>query len=184
MGAGGDGGFYHPLTKEMADNDPYSPVEWTILTELPIRVLAAAMRADKTGELGLLMQQATGLTELSSRANEYASSELVQRVFDHYKSHGEGEAETLRLSEQWIDRLLPDTLERARQASDILAAKASEDDAGAYKLWLLETAAAVCAVSRTGGFLGFGGERISEKEQQYLDGLAAAFAIPTETEER
>lgn len=162
---------------------PYSPVEWSILTELPIRVLAASMRADESGELGLLMQQATGLTELSSRANEYSSSPLVQAVFEHYKSHGDGEAQTLQLSEQWIERLLPDTIERARQATEILAAKAGNEDAAAYKLWLLETAAAVCAAARTGGFLGFGGERISEKEQDYLDDLAEAFEIPVESDD-
>jgi len=166
----------------MSESAPFSPVEWTVLTELPIRVLASAMRADESGELGLLMQQATGLTELSSRANEYSSSDLVQRIFEHYKSHGDGEAQTLQLSEQWIERLLPDTILRARQATEILAAKADIDDAGAYKLWLLETAAAVCAAARTGGFLGIGGERISEKEQAYLDELAAAFEIPTDTE--
>ena len=166
----------------MQETSPYSPVEWTILTELPIRVLAASMRADESGELGLLMQQATGLTELSSRANEYSSSPLVQSVFDHYKSQGDGEAQTLQLSEQWIERLLPDTIERTRQASEILATKASSEDAAAYKLWLLETAAAVCAAARTGGFLGIGGERISEKEQAFLDNLAEAFEIPTETD--
>ncbi len=166
----------------MTDTDPFSPVEWTILTELPIRVLASAMRADKSGELGLLLQQATGLTELSSRANEYASSPLVHRVFEHYKNHGDGEAQTLQLSEQWIERLIPDTFERARQAAEILAAKADPDDAAAYKLWLIETATAVCAAARTGGFLGFGGERISEKEQAYLDELAVAFEIQAEIE--
>lgn len=166
----------------MSDTAPFSPVEWTILTELPIRVLAASMRADESGELGLLMQQATGLTELSSRANEYSSSELVQRVFEHYKSQGDGEAQTLQLSEQWIERLMPDTIERARQTTLILAEKADPEDAAAYKLWLLETAAEVCAAARTGGFLGFGGERISEKEQAYLDELAAAFEVPTDTE--
>jgi len=107
---------------------------------------------------------------------------LVQSVFDHYKSQGDGEAQTLQLSEQWIERLLPDTIERTRQASEILAAKASSEDAAAYKLWLLETAAAVCAAARTGGFLGIGGERISEKEQAFLDNLAEAFEIPTETD--
>lgn len=166
----------------MSDTAPFSPVEWTILTELPIRVLAASMRADESGELGLLLQQATGLTELSSRANEYASSELVQRVFEHYKNQGDGEAQALQLSEQWIERLLPDTIERAGQATEILATRVEPDDAAAYKLWLLETAAAVCAAAGTGGFLGFGGERISEKEQAFLDELAAAFDIPTDAD--
>jgi len=167
----------------MDDTAPYSPVEWTILTELPIRVLASAMRADETGEFGLLVQQATGLTELSSRANEYSSSPLVQRVFEHYKNQGEGEAQTLQLSEQWVDRLLPDTFERARQTAQILDTKASDEDAAAYKLWLLETAAAVCAASSTGGFLGFGGLRISEKEQAYLDDLSEALGIPIDQSE-
>jgi hypothetical protein len=166
----------------MQDSASYSPVEWSILTELPIRVLAASMRADETGELGLLVQQATGLTELSGRANEYSSSPLVQSVFEHYKSQGDGEAQTLQLSEQWLERLVPDTIERARQATEILAVKASNEDAAAYKLWLLETAAAVCAAARTGGFLGFGGERISEKEQAYLDELAEAFEIPADAD--
>ena len=166
----------------MTHSASFSPVEWTILTELPIRVLAAAIQADKSGEIGMLMQQATGLTELSSRSNEYSSSELVQRVFEHYKSQGDGEAQTLQLSEQWIERLLPDTLERARQASEILDEKADPADAAAYKLWLLETAAAVCAATTTGGFLGIGGERISEKEQAYLDELAAAFEVSADDE--
>ncbi len=77
---------------------------------------------------------------------------------------------------------MPDTIERARQAAEILAERADLEDAAAYKLWLLETAAAVCAAARTGGFLGFGGERISEKEQAYLDELADAFEIPSDSE--
>lgn len=166
----------------MSDYEPYSPAEWTILTELPVGVLASAMRADNSGELGLLMQQATGLTELSSRANEYASSELVQRVFEHYKSQGDGEAQALQLSEQWVDSQLPATISRARQASEILNLNAAPEDAGAYKLWLWETAAAVCAAARSGGFLGIGGERISEREQTFLDELADAFEISADSE--
>ena len=165
----------------MQEPEPYNPIEWTILTELPIRVLAASMRADESGEITLLMQQATALTELSSRANEYASSPLVQQVFAHYKNQGEGEAQTLQLSEQWIERLVPDTIERAGQAAQILDARATPEDAAAYKLWLMETAAAICATSTKGGFLGFGGLRISDNEQAFLDDLATAFGIPSAT---
>lgn len=161
----------------------FSPDEWTILTELPIQVLAAAIRADKTSELGLLRQQARGLAELSSRANEYASSPLVQAVFDKYKDQGEGETQTLQLSQHWDETLLPGVIEHAREARHILDAKTTPEDASAYKLWLLETAAAVCAVSRIGGLLGFGGIRISGNEQILLDDLATAFGLPVETDE-
>lgn len=160
--------------------EPYNPIEWTILTELPVRVLAASLHIGKTSEIALLMQQATALTELSSRANEYASSPLVQQVFAHYKNRGEGEAQALQLSEQWIAQLLPDTIERAAQAAQIVDAKTSPEDAAAYKLWLLETAAAICAASSTGGLLGFGGLRISKEEQAFLEDLATAFGISTE----
>lgn len=161
----------------------FSPAEWTILTELPIEVLVAAIRADKTSELGLLRQQARGLAELSSRANEYASSSLVRAVFEQYKSQGEGETQTLQLSQQWDEALLPGMIEHARQARHILDSKTTAEDASAYKLWLLETAAAVCAVSRIGGLLGFGGIRISGNEQVLLDDLATAFGLPAETDE-
>jgi hypothetical protein len=166
----------------MSARDDFSPVEWAILTELPIRVLAAAFRADESSGLGSILEQATGLAQLSQGANQYGASGLVQEVFAQYKAEGEGESKALELSEQWVDQLEPETFVRARQASEILKAKAQPEDALAYKLWLLETAEAVCAAAKTGGFLGIGGERISEQEKAFLDALALAFEIPATPE--
>jgi hypothetical protein len=157
--------------------DQFSPVEWTLITEIPVRVVASAITVEESSSLGSLLEQVTGLTQLSNGALKRPESQLVQAVFAAYKYDGEGESEALELSEQWIDNLMPETILRAKQVSDVLAERVSPDEALAFKDWILETAEAICAASKTGGFLGIGGERITEKEQAFLDDLASAFGI-------
>lgn len=164
--------------------DRFSPVEWSVLTELPVRIVASAVTVDESSSLGVLLEQVTGLTQLSNGAMQRPDSKLVQAIFEQYKDEGQGETNTLELSEQWVENLVPETLERARQAAEILATRVSNEEALDYKSWLLETAEAVCAASKTGGFLGIGGTRVTESEEQFLRDLSAAFGIdpPEEAE--
>jgi hypothetical protein len=160
----------------MAGKDDFSSVEWTILTELPVRVVASAITTDPATGLGSIIEEVTGLTQLSQGATQRPESELVQAVFAQYKENGAGEAATLELSQQAVENLIPETLLRARDAAHILAAGASEVEAIAYKSWLLETAEAVCAAAKTGGgLLGIGGKRVSDVEEEFLNNLEASF---------
>ncbi len=160
----------------MATQSDFSPVEWTILTELPVRVVAAAVTADPASALGSILEQVTGLSQLANGAAKRRDSELVTAIFADYKSRGEGEERTLQLSDQWVDDLLPETILRARQAGQILAKHHFDAEAEAFSSWLYETAEAVCIAAKTGGVLGIGGKRISDSEAAFLRDLKAAFA--------
>jgi hypothetical protein len=159
----------------MAIKEAFSAVEWTILTELPIRVVASAITSDPATGLGSIIEEVTGLTQLSQGALQRPESELVQAVFAEYKENGDGEARTLELSQQGVENLIPETFLRARDAAHILVSRVSEEEALAFKEWLLETAESVCAAAKTGGgILGIGGKHISDIEAEFLSNLEAS----------
>jgi hypothetical protein len=64
-------------------------------------------------------------------------------------------------------------LEMAGAVNEVLGAKAAAADAKTYQRWLLAITDVVIAAARTGGFLGFGGRKVTESERRFRDRLAA-----------
>jgi hypothetical protein len=56
---------------------------------------------------------------------------------------------------------------------------AAPDQAGPFRTFLLDVAQKTAEASREGGFLGFGGEKVSEAERRTLDRIAAALELPS-----
>jgi hypothetical protein len=69
-------------------------------------------------------------------------------------------------------------LEELRAVNALLEAKATRDEADEFRDWVREAAQAAAKAAKEGGFLGFGGVLVSEREQQMLDRLGEAFGQP------
>jgi hypothetical protein len=53
----------------------------------------------------------------------------------------------------------------------IVRAKATPEEADAFREWLLETATRTAHAAKEGGFLGIGAKRVGKREQEMLDAL-------------
>jgi hypothetical protein len=60
----------------------------------------------------------------------------------------------------------------------ILESKATPADADAYKRFVMTVAQAVAEAHKEGGFLGIGGTRVSDAEEQALDEISLALGSP------
>ena len=69
-------------------------------------------------------------------------------------------------------------LDELAAVNAIVSAKASAEDAEAYRAWLKEAAREAADAAKEGGFLGFHAVRVSEGEQRMLDKLGEALAAP------
>ena len=69
-------------------------------------------------------------------------------------------------------------LEELTGVNAIVSAKASPEDAEAYRTWLKDAAREAADAAKEGGFLGFHAVRVSEGEQRMLDKLGEALAPP------
>jgi hypothetical protein len=65
-------------------------------------------------------------------------------------------------------------LDELRAVDAIVSAKATPEEADAFRDWLIATAKAAADAAKEGGFMGFGAERVSQGEQEMLDQIRAA----------
>jgi hypothetical protein len=81
-------------------------------------------------------------------------------------------SKNVKSSEQLTEIILSD----CKSAISILEQKESPEVVADYKKWILDIAEKVANAAKEGGFLGFGGERFSEKEQALFDKLKNVLA--------
>jgi hypothetical protein len=68
-------------------------------------------------------------------------------------------------------------LEELKAVNELLTAKATPEEAEAFRGWLLDAAQAAANAGKEGGFLGFGAEQVSAGERQMLDQVRAVLGI-------
>lgn len=151
----------------------YSDEEWGLLVGLPQAVATAASAAESDGTRRTWAESDAGQEaiaagrESGSPLVERVARELVARVGD--PDQGE-QAPVIEPPDR--QAAMADVIDRARAATAVLAAKAGDGDAAAYRHWLVGIAEQVVAASRSGGVLGVGGDVVSESEREFRDRLA------------
>ncbi|GAB3803660.1 hypothetical protein [Micromonospora zhanjiangensis] len=151
----------------------FSDEEWGLLVGLPQAVLTAASAAESDSTRRTMQENAAGLETIG--AGRESASPLVAAVAGEVVSRtGDPEVgeELPVIQPSDPQALIEDVLGRAKAASDLLAGKVDEGEVGAYKLWLLEIADHVVTAAPSGGFLGIGGETVSESERRFRDDLS------------
>ena len=80
------------------------------------------------------------------------------------------------------EELRDEGLARIRESVALVEVKATPDELEAYKNFNLAVAKRAAEATKSGGFLGIGGERVSESEKEALGQLAEALGLPAPTE--
>lgn len=160
----------------MSLKDSFTPEEWKTLVRAPMMVGYAVAGAAPSGGIGFVKEMKAIADAIFDAGEQTGTGSLVGAVVDHIKSNAtdqyEGPKETVQAAEI-KDRVF----EVCRQVNLILQSKASNEEADSYKRWLLALAQKVAEASKEGGFLGFGGTRVSDSETAALSELAAALGI-------
>ena len=153
----------------MTSRSAYSDDEWGLLVGLPQAVLIAASAAEPDGDRRTVAETTAGLEAIS--AGRDSGNALVQDVATEVVDRvGEPENAVLPVADR--EASVSDVLDRARSVAALLSAKAGPGEAAAYKHWLVGIAEQVVAAAKSGGFLGIGGEWVSESEQRFVEELS------------
>jgi hypothetical protein len=151
----------------------FSDDEWGLLVGLPQAVLTAASAAESDGSRRTMAESHAGMETIS--AGRESASALVSAVAQEVVSRvGDPEVgeEMPMIEPDDPQAMIADVLDRARTVSLLLAKKADEGAAGAYKHWLVKIADEVVGAAPSGGVLGLGGEAVSDNERRFRDHLS------------
>jgi hypothetical protein len=164
----------------MANKTTFTPDEWTKIMESVMLSGMAVTAADPSGLFGVLKESmAAGRTLLAAKsdpesnelvravANDLATSEGRQAVRDELKATLQG-GDAGNVSSKSIAAL--------HEVASLLDRKAPADAAG-FKTWLQQIATGAAEAANEGGFMGFGGVRVSEAERATIGELASALGI-------
>jgi hypothetical protein len=168
----------------------FSEEEWAVLTQAPMQAIIALTLADKTDPVSFMKEVEAGVKILATeqQRQDLPPDGLVNSVVSALNevdlADGTPSDSLLLKKEFQILRYIRDL----KNASDgrnaaiahfdkvkaVLAAKVTGVQANEYKDWLLAIAKKVAEAVKEGGFLGIGGEKISEAEASVLRKLEEA----------
>jgi hypothetical protein len=162
----------------VADKSSFSPEEWSVIREAPHLVALAISAAGASGMMGTLKEAVSG----SSVIIEGTKSEnaLLRALCAKDEVKGASEAIRSQLKDlsgadlPAVKSKVKDlAITRVKAAVALLKAKGGPGDAATYRDLIEDVAQRVSEAAKEGGFLGFGGERVSKEEKQMLESLEA-----------
>jgi len=163
----------------MASKTDFTPEEWNVLRIAPALVGGAMMAASSDGLFSSVREafsmSSASLTALKESEGVPLLKEIMSdrdKLVDELKAKlGQGGDAAERRQ-----KLHAEAIEGVKQAIAILAKKGSPEDMKAYRGWINSVAEGVANAASSGGFLGFGGEKVSDAEKSFLAQVTTAMA--------
>jgi hypothetical protein len=160
----------------MADKTAFQPDEWKALRDAPQLISLAVATAGASGLMGTLKE---AFSSSASLVEGMKSENALLRTISSRQEISEAQQSLRELAtelkgsdfKQSQERIATRAIDTLRTALDVLQRKGSPGDYEAYSSFVKSLAKRVAEAAKEGGFLGFGGERVSEGERQMLSKL-------------
>jgi hypothetical protein len=155
----------------MTSKQDFPDEEWIRIRRAPLVAGVAISLADPGGPIEMAketMATVRSATLPPSQEELLASVALDIQAMTQHKQNPLGDFKP-RGGQQ--------VLEELKAVNQIVTAKATPEEAEAFRRWLLVAAQAAADAGKEGGFMGFGGEQVSAGEQRMLDQVRAALGI-------
>jgi len=152
--------------------------EWTRLKRGPFVAGMAISLADPGGPIELVKETAATLKSVQQAADSGGGGSLVDELAKEVVAEARARHSPLQGFKPKGALAGQEILEELAEVNRIASAKATPDEASAYRDWLKTAAREAANAAKEGGFMGFHAERVSEGEQRMLDKLAEVLAEP------
>ncbi|WP_457796701.1 hypothetical protein [Methylocystis sp. S23] len=164
----------------MANRSSFTPDQWSKVLQAPLLVGFAVSAGDPSGIIGTLQEGMASAGAFAAAKADADGDALIKAVVDDLLTpEGRTKArEDVRLLIQGVElkEIKIRALEELRNMSKILDA-AAPLEARPFKNWLHYIANLVAEAASEGGFLGFGGEKVSTAERATLAEISAALGV-------
>ena len=157
----------------MSVKDQFTAQEWESLAHAPFLVSTAIGVSDPSGPFQIVKESMALAGSLRSAA-EGQAGELAKAVAGEVRQHRPGRKDLVGDARSHADAQAH-AVGKLRAIGDLADAKAGAD-AAPFKKWLSGLAGAVAEAGREGGFLGIGGESVSDAEEAAISQIESALA--------
>lgn len=160
----------------MSTKSDYTEQEWHLLLDVPPAIGTAVMYAGRSG-LGSMKEAMALASGILGARTGYEGNELIESLVNARLKDGEKSTiETLKSPYVGLtpEQVLEDAIGKCRSVVELLGSRASASEAEGYVEWSVAVAEKVANAAKEGGFLGIGGERVSEEEKKAISSVREA----------
>ena len=155
----------------MTSRQDFTDEEWTRIRRAPLVAGVAISLADPGGPIEVAKES---VASLRSATLPPSQEELLAAVALDVQALAQQRKNPLG---DFRPRSGQQILEELRGVNELVTAKATPQEAEAFRRWLVAAAQAAADAAKEGGFMGFGAEQVSAGEQRMLDQLRAALGL-------
>jgi hypothetical protein len=156
----------------MTGKADFTEEEWATVVRSPIVAGAAITIADPGGPIEVV-KETSAVLKYVTRESEQQDG-LVGEVAREIRSLAEQRTNPVGDFKPRGALAGKQVVDEISRAGEIVAAKATPEEAEAFRAWILECAQRAADAAKEGGFLGFHAERVSQGEKDMLEQLRAA----------
>jgi hypothetical protein len=151
----------------MTTKADFTEEEWTTLMRAPIVAGLAITFADPGGPIEVVKETSAVLKFVTGPSGEGRDA-LVGEIADSVRELAQQRKNPVGDFKPRGALAGKEILDELSRASEIVRAKATPEEAEAFRRWILECAQRAADAAKEGGFLGFHAERVSQGEKDML----------------
>ncbi len=155
----------------------FTPEEWKQLLQAPGAAGIYIMMSDPSFVIGSMKEALAVSGSILQKGKQGGNSELLAALLGEFKEREMVKQAQLKFEEKNVDAVKKKTIDVLKRAAGILDEKATPEEAAEIKAWLYDVSVKAANAAKEGGFLGFGGERVSENEKAALQEIAGLLDI-------
>ena len=154
----------------MTTKKDFTSEEWVQLLKAPTAVGLYIMMADPNFVIGT-MKEALALSAGIISREKKQKSELLSALLADFHDKDMAKMARIDFEKKDLEIMRQAARDALRKAVWILDQKATPEESAEIRQWLHELAEKTAEAASEGGFLGFGGTKVSEKEKEALGEL-------------
>ena len=155
----------------MTTKSDFTDEEWRRVVRAPMVAGMAISLADPGGPIEATKET---LASMRSSTNPPSREQLLTEVALEVQAMSQQRQNPLSGYRPGKDEPGRQVLEELQAVEELVTAKATPEEAAAFGRWLVAAAQAAADAAKEGGFLGFGGEQVSERERSMIEQVRAA----------
>ena len=158
----------------MTTKADYTEDEWAALRRAPTVAGFAISLADPGGPIELTKESVAAMRAAGAPPTE---DELLVAVSQDALAQQQQRHNVMKELDLKAGTVREQVVEELSRVNGILDAKATPEEAAAFRQWILEAAQASAEAAKEGGFLGIGATRVSEGETAMLAKLREVLGV-------
>jgi hypothetical protein len=160
----------------MTTKADFTEDEWATLVRSPVVAGLAITFADPGGPIEVV-KETSAVIKFATGSSSEQREDLVGELAREVRGLAEQRKNPLGDFKPRGALAGKEILDEISRAGEIVTAKASPEEAEAFREWIIECAGRAADAAKEGGFMGFHAERVSQGEKDMLAQLRSALGV-------